>query len=259
MIRRTYGDKWLLITQAEHSRLAGVIAASWNFGGPRPRDEVLYAIAHHDDGWKSADDSIDLSDVGIPRAFNEFDVLEHLGIWSSSVHRFQEDGKTYASALAAAHFVQLAKNFNLARMKPRVAAAVGKFMAEQSHLITRWHVQVANESAQANFREDLRFLQVCDQLSLLLCMDFGGEKEIERVPYCEAGQSIAASRKMDSFTLLLSPLPFAKNLRGLLNAIAVPRRVYESRQELQDVIDSARRLSLEVHIGADANRLATQF
>ena len=120
---------WALISQVEHARLAGRLAEPWvdgPFAPLWPRDELLWAIEHHDDGWRQweACPGVD-SRTGRPRNFTEMPAAEALAIWRHSV-----DAAAAAFPLAgyvvAGHFCAGPPGGPLARGSG-VAASHGRF------------------------------------------------------------------------------------------------------------------------------------
>lgn len=247
MIRKLWNrDKWLLTPQVEHARLAGLIAASWSFPKDKPQDEVFQAVRRHDDGWKYADEKPLVNAAGAPMNFDEGDLGRATEIWSRSSQLLLADGKPYGAALVASHFLYFAENtVDLSRASVRGAVAAGKFIAQQRALVHKGK----HGADDAKFHQHLRLLQVCDTISILLCSDFIGEHRIDDVPYLGGGTSLNLSRKSDSLTLTLSPLPFKKNLRDHVNSYMVPRKVYNSDEELQATVHATKLSSNEVHLG----------
>lgn len=273
MFRKVWSDdKWLLISQVEHARVAGLMAAAWDFGGRRAPQELLTAVSRHDDGWKPVDEAPEVNAQGDPRAFNEMPAEVALEIWSRSAGALAQEEKHYAAGLVAGHFIHLARNnIHMANLSPRQAVAVGRFIGQQQPLAKRAQqlsgakansaigmddVMVApsapkerNKHLPQDYDKDLRLLQVCDYLSVLLCTDFSGEVEIENVPYLPQETTIKVQREAGKLALTLSPVPFRKNLRDHIGALLLPRRVYASAEELQAAMKGEKALSLEFHIG----------
>ncbi len=259
----------MLTSQPEHGRLAGLIASSWAYGAERPIEEALYAVARHDDGWKEADELPRINRHGEPMTFSEIDALSAISVWTRSSEALAEEKKYYSARLTAAHFSWLAENtVDLARLSPRAAVSVGKFIMDQRRACSEWAKQglIAARSINAmdvklllgpdaqdpetRFRRDLRLLQICDQLSLLLCTDFVGEIEIADVPYLAGADRIRVSRKGDTLALNLDPFPLKMRLRDHLVSSLVPKRVYESDEDLRETIGSTKPTTNEVHFGA---------
>lgn len=261
MIRKLWNrDKWMLTPQVEHARLAALFAASWNFAGEKPGDDVFQAIRRHDDGWKEADEKPLVNPSGAPMNFDEGDLARATEIWSRSSQLLMDEGKAYSAALVASHFLHFAENdVDLGKASVRSAIAAGKFIASQRGLVQKGQAAAAtavkDEDAKDSpnssaFAQHLRLLQVCDTLSILLCSDFIGEHEIVDVPYLENGSTLTVSRKTDNLTLTIVPLPFKKNLRDHVNSYVIPRKVYESNEDLQGEVHGTKLSNNEVHLGA---------
>jgi hypothetical protein len=261
MLRKTWDeDKWLLTAQAEHARISGLIAVSWNFSDNKPHDEVKLAISRHDDGWQEADSSPQPNEKGDPRNFMEMPANESIHIAERSISLLYDEAKYYAARLVAGHFVALAYRMDLAHVSPGDARDIGQFIGEKKSLMLRCaassgrpapaeaETEGKTNNSERNFEKDLRLLQVCDLLSLLVCGEFSGEMEIEDVPYLADTDKLLVTGRGD-LNLGITPMPFKKPLRGLLEAVAVPRRVYQSGEELKQEISTAKVLSREIHLG----------
>ena len=107
MIRRDDGDDWLLISQVEHARLAGEIAAAWGNSAvpalPHP-EWLISAVRDHDEGWRAWElaPRIDPS-TGRPRDFTEMPIGDSLVIWRTSIERAVEMSDLGGFAVAG-HF-----------------------------------------------------------------------------------------------------------------------------------------------------------
>lgn len=256
MIRKTWNtDKWLLTAQPEHARLAAIMAASWNFPGERPSEEVFKAIITHDDGWKEADAAPMVKPDGDPMGFNEIRLTDATPIYTRSIELRKEAGHSYGAALVAGHFINLVEKADLARASTADAKAAGQFLARQGANLRAIKAALEQDETKADllntYDNDLRFLQVCDYLSLLLCTDFSGEETIENVPYLPNGDTLRVTRPGNSsLALCIFPLPFKKNLRDHLTSWTVPFMPYDSTEELQYAMEEVKTISNEVHLGA---------
>ena len=276
MIRKTWQpDKWLLISQVEHARVAGLMAASWNFPGRKPHRDVIHAIAQHEAGWRGFDESPALNAAGDPLDHTEAapDIVAPL--WTASTRHLEGEDKQYGARVVGAYYTRMARdNQNLARLSTRSVVAIGRFIGAESVALQRFLAAAArngtmNEASTvfedspaaaaepaghadplANLADDLRLLQVCDTLSLLLCSDFTGEAVIRDVPYMAEGDTLTVTRGGDGkMAMTISPLPFRKNLRDHVTGVPVPRRAYASQDELCELHASAKPLVVEWHIG----------
>ena len=255
MIRKTWNvDKWLLTSQPEHARLAAIIASAWNFNGSKPHEEVVKAIISHDDGWKDAEKSPAVKDNGDPCSFHETRATDAIPIFERSIALRLEAGHKYGAALVTGHFLHLMESADLTRASIRDSIAAGQFIARQRKALADLKAEIAKDdegkAVLENFDRDLRFLQVCDYLSLLLCTDFSGQETIENVPYLADTDQITVTRKNSNLALTLDPLPFKKNLRDHLTSWIVPYIPYESAEELNGAMEEVKTVVNEVHFGA---------
>lgn len=261
MIRKLWNrDKWMLTPQSEHARVAGLLAAMWNFPGEKATEEVFLAIRRHDDGWKAFEENMRVSPVGAPMNFTELDPTHATEIWSRSSEMLAKDSHNYAAALVASHFLFFAEHAaDLSRLSVRASVALGKFIGQQRYLVEQCHknARPGDEAAAGQydqqFQNDLRFLKVCDALSIYLCSDQNGQIELLDVPYLSEGDRLTVSRKGDNLALTVSPLPFKKNLRDHVSAYIVPRKEYDSDEELQNTLKSSKLVTNEIHMGSPAS------
>lgn len=86
MIRKTWPpNKWLLTTQREHARVAGLIASFWNYTDGKPHEDVQWAAAHHEDGWSEYDQFPQINRRGEPAGYLECDAATLIGAWNKSI------------------------------------------------------------------------------------------------------------------------------------------------------------------------------
>jgi hypothetical protein len=190
MIRREVVDpdgrqRWLLISQVEHARIAGEMAAAWRGPLVEPaaaHDELLAAIFHHDDGWAAWERSPGVDPrSGRPLDFTEMPTEESLAIWTASIEGAQRIGPL-AAWVVSRHFcvlleAGLRRQSSAAGDRPTAATAVQddaqEFLSHQQRLQADWHCQLAErqgETAAGRLTErGLAWLQTFDYLSLWLC------------------------------------------------------------------------------------------
>lgn len=269
MIRRPWGrDKWMLITQVEHARLAGVMAAAWRYAPVRPHGEVLRAIAQHDDGWLEVDATPQVNGRGEPRSFMEMPRGDHYAIWSRSIALLAERGWLYGACVVAQYFMNRARHeTDMARLSPREAVALGNFLAEQQHRLERWRAELQRRAAEStatslnpndtaasglvavpvggSFDEDVRLLDICDRLSILLLTDFAGTTTLDHVPYLEGTDKLLVRRPQGKFGLEIHPCPFRKHLRDHVRAVIIPAKPYTSDQDLLEAVHASAPVSQE--------------
>jgi hypothetical protein len=266
----------MLVAQTEHARLSGVMAAAWRFAGARPHSEVIRAIAQHDDGWEEVDAAPRINGRGEPRSFMEMPHGEHYAIWARSVELVAQRGLLYGACVVGQYFVNRARHdTKLARLSPRDAVALGNFIATHERKIARWRAELANRAGDnggehssfatdtatpslldlpvgGSFEEDVALLDVCDALSILLCTDFSGTTVIDNVPYLGSVDRLTVRRPNGKFGLEIEPLPFRKNLRDHVRAIAIPAVPCTSDDELRAAIRAGSSVSQEFLLSARA-------
>jgi hypothetical protein len=105
MIIRPNGESRIAITQPDHAALAARIMRAWRANGlpesPR-RDDILLAIAEHDNGWREVDETlmVDPADGSIRDFMTVPDEIKR-GVWTRAIDRLS--GTPYAAALVAQH------------------------------------------------------------------------------------------------------------------------------------------------------------
>ncbi|HEY3725859.1 MAG TPA: DUF3891 family protein [Solirubrobacteraceae bacterium] len=101
------GANLTLITQPEHARLAGQLAAAWGnerFAVPAAREALLIAATHHDDGWLELDGLPVYNErARRPAHFVELPLERTVGPYSRGVESvYRRD--PHAGALVSMHF-----------------------------------------------------------------------------------------------------------------------------------------------------------
>ncbi len=229
MIIRQQGDWLLLITQADHARLAGDVMAHWREDGfdahPR-RDTILHAITHHDNGWLEEDSEMHVDDEGNPLDFVSVPAWVKHGIWPRGVDRIGRD-EPYAAALIAQHALTV---HGQQRTDPLWHPFFAAMDARREALLAR-----AGGDARATLDADYRFVQAGDQLSLIFCNGW-------RTPFPRRGGRMI----FNGSTLELSPDPFAgARVPMRVEARRVPGRSYASAADLRAAFDAAPAVMVE--------------
>lgn len=263
-LRTTDGQvHWLLVSQVEHARLSGLLAAQWTSSDFSPYEyqdeplpdatikEILVAITHHDDGWArwEASPLIDPA-YGRPYSFmNELPLEESLVIWNDSIYAARQIGPL-AGWLVAGHFSELLCQGNHQRDLPVVVWL--EMLRQQRHeWLGEWQ-QANAKNILAVAERGLRLLQVCDFFSLWLCCDcpvmadeavqnvqpfmFQGPSGIyeftARRQACESSKSPEVAGEV-GWVVEGGTWPFADDeLHLTADAWLAPVRRYENSQEL---------------------------
>lgn len=180
-------DSWILIPQIAHAVLAANLAQHW--GQPpvaelEPRDPLLWAVAHHDDGWEhwDAPPRFDAA-LGRPRSFTEMALGESFAIWSASIDRAERRGPLEAW-LIAGHFCALAERataFSDETRRGKARPFLDRYHALQKRWLESWMAQSPQNKLETATRA-LAQLQMFDALSLWLCCSRATESEQVSTP-----------------------------------------------------------------------------
>lgn len=242
MIRRDLpGDgrsapRYLLIPQIEHAQLAGSLAQHWGggqFAPLEPQDELLWAIVHHDDGWRRWDESPGIDPQrGVPRSFTEMEIDDALAIWSTSI-----DGAAIAGPLrgylVGGHFCALARRSATWRKddpsQPRAQTFVDDYEARMQSWLATWQSVDPAGNTAATAKRALAQLQFFDLLSLWFCCAEASGPDSVATP---AGPELTLTPESPQ-RLRLSPWPFVVGRVNLeVAGRIVPEGPYASRAEL---------------------------
>jgi hypothetical protein len=148
MIRRPVADAegrahWALVSQVDHARLAGELAAAWRdrpLAGIGDDGEVLGAILCHDDGWAEWERRPDVdAESGRPLDFTEMPLADSLAIWRSSIETAAAHGDL-GPYMVSGHFCTLLRRAVAARQKAaaRWKEMAGGFLEEQESRQASW-------------------------------------------------------------------------------------------------------------------------
>jgi hypothetical protein len=192
MIRVPEPGGWLLVSHQEHALLAGRFAAQWgneDFAAPEPREAIVTAVARHDDGWIGRDAAPSVTPEGLPSAFSqelvgtyaafeEVGLADYLRVRGEATEAVARDNP-YAAILISMHTVNLlTQQMDPATLGPEGRDLHHTFVEGQRRRQAELRAKLALDVAWRPFLEDavleraFRFLQCCDNLSLLCCARF---------------------------------------------------------------------------------------
>lgn len=182
----------LLITQPDHAALAARIMRRWSdhelARSPR-REEILYAVEHHDDGWLEVDRAPIVDEAtGALLDFITSPVGVRRGIWPRGVAMLAS--RPYAAALVAQHAVHIYRRY-------RDDDTWAPFFTEMEALRAR-HLRAAAPATLDVLLSDYRWLRTGDILSLAFCNAWTDVQHDER----------GGSARLAGDRLVLTPDPF---------------------------------------------------
>jgi Protein of unknown function (DUF3891) len=190
MIIRPNGEKRIAIMQPDHAALASRIMAAWRAHGlpqsPR-RDEILLAIAEHDNGWREVDATllVDPADGSIRDFMTVSDEIKR-GVWTRAIERLS--GAPYAAALVAQHAAYVYGRY---RGNPAWAQFFVDMEAARDERLR------AVARSMDTLMNDYFFVRVGDLISLVFCT-----RTIMQAP--EFGYTV----RLDGEHVFVTPDPF---------------------------------------------------
>jgi hypothetical protein len=225
MIVRYDSDQTLkLITQNDHARLSGLMAAHWGNAGfdrPEPYESNLRAAQFHDLGWVQYE-TCPTFDPNTRRTINFLDVpndRNHLEAFRRS-HEWLTSIDPYAGLLVTKHRTGVYQaRYNVLRQPtppkvrepiPDLKAYIAQSEAEQKPLLAAVDSRV--------FHTNFILLQIWDLLSLWICCnETPKEMVVEPVPngYSDGAQVSMRCKPIGSNTIMFDPFPFDQPLLQL--------------------------------------------
>jgi len=198
MIVRERPDSYVLIKQYDHGLVSGEFARYW--AEPLlPLEPTFYAIANHDVGWQALDTSVRWNEeTGRPYSFTDYPREPKLRAYKDGLD-FLEAREPYATCLCSMHYASLVGDSEVeVRFREREA---GRRREIESAM---------NAEEWANLGRNFRLLQLCDDLSLFVCLNEPGRNDH---PWYQDGFEFEGTRFEpvweDHCTLRLDPNPFS--------------------------------------------------
>lgn len=247
MIRREEAGAYWVIQQTAHAFLAAQIVARWRWEASQPllREELVLAAAAHDAGWVTADEQPRPNLGGYPRTFTEMDLHTHFDIWTASIETVYAQNR-FAGLLTSQHCTALyEQRLRFLSDPPDDRAQITAFLARwydwQRALIAALfnHPRYARAVEPETLALHLRLLQVCDYLSLLLCMGPVMEQSLNDVPLPGGAHSLLRISGDGARAMTLDPFPLTEPLVLWVDARQVIGAPFKDaaalRAALQDV------------------------
>jgi hypothetical protein len=211
IVRETESD-FYLVTQHDHAQLSGVLASHFDscfFEKDTQYDALLLAVHEHDRSWIPLDDTPIWNDKsGVPFSFRDYPLLPKLLAYKHGIDE-TEQMNPYAGLLCSLHY----SSFFTGTADPACLV----FCAEEALRQTRIKLHLSSDEL-ANILKHLQLLQLCDELSLYVCLnDPGIEKTNEFLGYREGfKRSEMFARDRERITaswvsrdeIVLTPFPF---------------------------------------------------
>jgi len=243
MIRKEFRNGWIIFTQNDHARLAAEIMKYWGntvFQKYTPWEDLLFAIKEHDSGWFEWDSSPRVNpENNYPMNFMEMSTQDQHEIWSKCYRKHSTDHK-YASALIAMHF----QKFNCKSISKnpcdgesiKLKREIENFISEMLEL----HSSDYGTGPFNKIKENLKFLQIGDIISLTLCHSWRSV-HIEEVPVNYNGDKTDLTiSSYDGINYSIKPYPFSHDyIEFKIRGKRLNRKNFNSDEELRHSIDQA--------------------
>ena len=281
MIRRQMQPEWFLITQDDHARLAGELAAHVGnqlFDKPEAPESFVKAVAMHDCGWPLHDDEPTLNGAGEP--MDVFETTPEIGlkVWAASAERALAADER-SGLLVSLHSLALSvqatsgatigaaqKHRSFDMTNPTHRFDVNKFQHRQvelqeslrkrlglaADLPLRQGLAIESElPAEQQIVFQFRLLQAMDSLSLAICCTKPPVGQIRPVLARPGGRALSLRVRRDDQVVLVSPWPFdVEEIRLELPYRRMEATQFESIQAFRATYAAAKVGTMSVMVAA---------
>ncbi len=192
----------MLVEQHHHGLVSGEFARHWAAEIPI-REAALYAIANHDVGWRELDATVRWNDeTGRPYSFLDYPAGPKLRAYANGLDYIQAHSP-YAACLCSMHYGSFVRD---AQREPEVS------FREAEAARRRGIEATLSEEELGGLEYNFRLLQLCDDLSLFVCLNEPGRNDY---PHYKDGFEFMGARFEpvweDERTLRLAPNPFSED------------------------------------------------
>ncbi len=181
MIVRERKDDFVMIEQDNHAHISGDLFKAWKdsfFAGESFRESVEYAIIHHDYGWKLFDKQPFWNDEKqMPYTFIDFPNKPKTVFYKHGIDVVEKDDP-YAALLCSYHY----SRFLLSDSSPEATEFIQKEEQRRKRII---HSLSSFDHTLFDFHYGL--LQLCDNLSLYICLNEPGVAKEAGHPFYKKG------------------------------------------------------------------------
>lgn len=219
MLHREDSEGIILIRQPAHAWLSGQLARAWGnekFGAISPWEEVCLGAEQHDIGWLFWETSPTLNQkTGRPHNFMEMPRKTHINLWSSGVQLALSLGK-YIALLVSLHGTALYAKYDGKQDSPEDIKLVENFLSNQHNFQQEMQSSLLADPYYARYAtgemlaRNRRLIAVWDLLSLLICLGFGQQYEVDRVPDKIGETKLTLTSADDPTQIIIDPWPFSR-------------------------------------------------
>ncbi|UVI29429.1 DUF3891 family protein [Paenibacillus spongiae] len=220
MIIRETEHHFVMTAQDEHAHFSGLIAnhfADHLFIDPSYRSDTILAIHEHDRSWIRLDETPIWNDrIAVPFSFSDYPLLPKLILYRYGLDE-TESMNEYAGLLCSLHF----SSFQDIRQSTRSECVefIRHEAARQQRIKDKW--KPLDDSMVS---KHLKLLQLCDGISLYVCLNEpGAAKENEHPWYREGFDMQIDDRKltaqwMNEERIMIDPFPFKEAFKAAIRS-----------------------------------------
>jgi hypothetical protein len=224
------GSPRFVITQVDHARACGDMAQYFGnktFAAPMPYHEMVYMVAHHDEGWQHLDDHAERDpNTGFPYHLTQTPILKLVDTGAGSPDH-NEAFHPYSGLLSSMHTWGLyhgrygLSNFVFidrfpAEHRPKVDAMLAHEEARQARLKAQLaHTDLAEWTDGAKLMHNYKLLQFFDTLGLYFHTThptLRGEQTFANVPRNVGDDVTLTLKPLGENYYHLSPFPFSSDI-----------------------------------------------
>lgn len=215
MLHRAHPEGTIVIGQAAHARLVGVVARAWGrspFAMPPCPDETFLAAEQHEVGmlpWEVAP-TLNAA-TGLPHAYVELGRMDHLAMWRDAGALMQTQSR-YAALLVSRHGVWIFSQYERPPDDPEERAAVAAYLRRERAFQSRIRASLA---ADPDYRDAVRLPTLLQSHALFTIWDRIAVHACYGVPV--PGWGVPAVYRWER-------VPTTEGVRGLTLAHAAPDR-----------------------------------
>ncbi|WP_088102061.1 DUF3891 family protein [Halalkalibacter urbisdiaboli] len=167
-------EEWFMMTkQHDHARISGEIANHFLdhlFLDERYREEILLGVREHDRGWIGLDEVPIWNDgSNVPFSFMDYPLYPKLQMYIKGLEEV-EQMSSYAALLCSHHYSAFIRRSH----DPECKAFMKNEIDRQNRLLT----QCGHPTDDMVMRH-VKLLQLCDEISLYICMNKSGAAKEE--------------------------------------------------------------------------------
>ena len=190
MIVRELEDHFIMIEQDDHAHVSGEIISNWQdrfFKKKEHQQSVIDAIYMHDFGWKAFDKQPFWNDEKCaPYTFIDFPTPAKTVLYTHGIDAVEQQDP-YAALLCSEHYTR----FLLQDDSNEAKAFIKQEHARQQQIIT-----ALPQFDQQLFNYHYGLLQLCDNLSLYLCLNEPNAKKDKTHPFFRNGIPVSLALNM---------------------------------------------------------------